>query len=206
MPASRGRSISHHTAAWCPLRRASRSRSARVPLELFGNRLDDEAHERHVLLYAVQPEFAAQRLRNAHRELGRVVWILFHQAIVAASEPVLKRVADENPRRSIYATRWPAYRVAMVCDTRRPDDQTETREPKLTGSGPARSHRERLSSGAEGRVTRALRDREGDDAAMRHGFERNTPGWLLAVVIVVSGLVLAVLGQWVLDTIQSFSG
>ena len=41
---------------------------------------------------------------------------------------------------------------------------------------------------------------------MRYGFERNTPGWLLALVIVVGGVVLAVLGPWALHVIQSFTG
>jgi hypothetical protein len=35
---------------------------------------------------------------------------------------------------------------------------------------------------------------------------RRWPWWLMAVVIVGGGLVLAVLGPWVLDTIRSLTG
>jgi hypothetical protein len=41
---------------------------------------------------------------------------------------------------------------------------------------------------------------------MRYGFERDTPGWLMALVIVVGGLLLAVLGPLVLHVIESLTG
>jgi len=40
---------------------------------------------------------------------------------------------------------------------------------------------------------------------VRYGFKRDTPWWLLVLVIVVGGILLAVLGPWILDTIQSLS-